>query len=185
MKHYAHSSEDVEQSRAAKVRFKQQIFASVGGGMIFALVGVVTAKLLSMGAATTATTAAATATTATAAAATAGSMVLPVLGIAAVGLIGLGCVYMAAKYLSKAVSLDQETQAEKISQATQGRGPVIAQAPTLQPTKPINVPAGGALGAEDKAAEEVQLSNIPGTTVSDLAYHQKMAASHGEKITLH
>lgn len=167
--------DNIEQSRASKVRFKQQIFASIGGGMIFALVGVITAKLLAPIGATH--IAAGTAATATTAAAT-GSMLLPILGIAAVAAIGISCVYLAAKYLSKAVSLDQETQAEKISQAAKGRGPAIAQEVTLQPAKPYNTPMD--VAQNDNASKE-----IPGTKVTDLAYQQKMAASHGEKITLH
>ncbi len=102
--HYSADDEAANMKRVADVRFKQQIFTSVGGGMLFALVGVVTTSLLG------------------------GSL----LGIAAVGALGLGCVYMAAKYVSQAVAIDQTTQAKKIAAVTRGRGVEHAAQPTVE-----------------------------------------------------
>ncbi len=154
--------------RASKVRFKQQLFASIGGGMIFALVGVVTTALLNGGGAIFGgliTGAAASA-----------------VGIGAVAAIGLTCVFFAAKYLSKAVSLDQDSQAKKINAATKGRGPAISPTPDIQTTKPMGVPFG--LGAAGLTEKELQ-NDTPDTMVSNVMAHEKLAAMESPSRAIH
>jgi hypothetical protein len=165
MRDQTNSLEDSKSSHAANVRFKQQLFASIGGGMIFALVGVVTTALLHG----------------------AGGILASSLGIVTVAAVGLACVYAAAKYLSKAISMDQESQAEKINEAKmRARGITVEQTLPTQDIKPVQPPFGENVAQDASAQAQTPLQDTtPGNTLSDIAYQNKLVMPMGEKITLH
>ncbi len=143
--HYAADEEAANMKRVADVRFKQQIFTSVGGGMLFALVGVVTTTLMSGG-----------------------------LGIGIVAALGLGCAYMAAKYVSQAVALDQTTQAKKIAALSHGRGVGHAVQPTVETQHHHGQPFGMGPAhankhqpvAPDLDAPQAKTPDMPDTRIS-------------------
>lgn len=158
------SEADALTERAAEVRFKQQVFTSIGGGMIFALVGVVATALLAPVVA-------------------GGFSFTALLGVGAVAAAGLSCAFMAAKYLSQAVSMDQDAQAKKIGAVTRGKSPAFTPSINVEQTKPHSVPYGEEATA-DKAHEK-PLKDQPDTVVSHVALHEKMNAMDMPSRAIH
>lgn len=136
------AAEAAVKAKSAHIRFKQQIFMSVGSGMIFALVGAIAAKLLSPSiAAVAAGTTTASVATATVSSGLLSGLLLPALGILAVAAIGLGCVYIGSHFLSEVVALDQSTEAKKIGAASRGHVPDIS--PGFAHPEPSPAPISG------------------------------------------
>jgi hypothetical protein len=175
--------EAAEKARAANIRFKQQVFGTVGSAMLFGLVGVVVTKLLAPvvgGAAATAGASATTAAATTATAAGASSLLVPVLGIAAVAVIGLTCVYLAAKFISTSVSLDQDAQARKIEAAKLRAKGIEQPMPEVTISRPMGTPFGAthAADAGEKAPEATPPApTVPSKTVSNIVSHEKIDKS--------
>ena len=133
--------EHAEKARVAGIRFKQQILQTAGGAMLFALVAMVTTHLLSLG----------------------GGLLMPALGIGTVAALGLGAVFLAARYLTDAISLDQDSQAKKIHEAAKGKEVDIpAIAPSIN--KPIGLPS--ALSAQDAVPQPVSNLDTPSTSIA-------------------
>lgn len=165
--------EAAEKARAANIRFKQQVFGTVGSAMLFGLIGVVTTKLLTLGGAAS------------------GGLLLPALGMGAVAVVGLSCVYLAAKFISTSVALDQDAQARKIALAKSKAKAVEMEqpAPEAGVSKPMGTPFGvthAADGSEKspEAATSAPAPQIPTKTVSNIAAHEKMDKST-ELLTSH
>lgn len=155
--------ERAEQAYSARIKFMQQIFLGMGGAIIFALVGSIGTKLLT-----------------TALMATGTSIALPALGLAGIAAIGLGCIFMGSKYLSRGIAIDQEAQARKIYEASQGRsGPDLAPTPDLEATKTHTLPPGAsALHASETLRETAaDRPDVPSPVVSQASYQQKLLAS--------
>ena len=91
-------------AQAVNAKFKQQVSYGIGAATVFGLVGAVAHAMINplfVGGFTTLSAAA-----------------VPVLGLAALATVGIGLLYLSAKYLSENIVLDQQLQANQISAAT-------------------------------------------------------------------
>ena len=95
------AEEAAEKARSIRTKFKQQLFVGVGGAMVFGLTGGIAAKLLTM--------------------LGTGFSLAPIVGLAAIAAVGLGCLYLGSKFLAEAVAIDQTAQARKIHEAATGK----------------------------------------------------------------
>lgn len=108
-------------SRAVNAKFKQQVSYGVGAAMVFGLVGAVATKLFSF-----AFPAQVAAVGGEVAIGTAAAFSLPaVLGLAALGVVGVGLLYLSAHYLSENTVLDQAMQAKLINHAGRKRAQAV------------------------------------------------------------
>ncbi len=162
--------ETAEKARAAQIRFKQQVFGTVGSAMLFGLVGVATTLLLKGG----------------------GSVLMTALGMGSVAVIGLGCIYLAAKFISTSVAMDQDAQARKIALAKAKAKAVEIEQPATEVTvsRPMGTPFG-VVHTHDEAAREIQpapenrRTAAPSHMISHVAHHEKMHAPAHDMLTSH
>lgn len=135
-------------------RFLQQIFLGLGGATVFGFVGALTRELIAPAAA----------------AINAGALVsAPIVGLAAIGVLGIACLYVGAKFLSNTILMEQDYSAKKIAMAT-GRGRAPVQAPTVETehTKPAAPPIS--VGVSEVASH----APVPSSQVHDVASHQML-----------
>ena len=154
-------------AESARLRFKQQIYVGIGGAIIFALVSTVAISLLGM------VSAAITAHTFGLATLLAPAVAGPLLGLAAVAALGIGCLYVGSHFSSKVVSLDQSTEAKKIGAASKGHALEIA--PSIDHSEPSPIPGIG-------AGAELADKNMPDTRV-DAASVRLDTLARGESAT--
>ena len=155
------TQEDKEtQNATSNARFMQTIFASVGGAIMFGLVGAGAKALIDMaGTAVSTAMAPVVANAATGVVAHAGlsfgaalispAALFPVLGLVGIAAFSLACVYAGAQFMSKTVNMEQETQAQKIAQAHGGKGKEI----DIQPTRIEKTSFIPGVTAGDKTSE--------------------------------
>lgn len=142
-------------SRAVNAKFKQQVSYGVGAAMVFGLVGAVATKLF--GIAFPAEVAAVGAEVTVGAAA---AFSLPaVLGLAALGVVGVGLLYLSAHYLSENTVLDQAMQAKLINHA--GRKRAQAVEPVIDK---VTEPKVSNFPAESLATDRAQAAEISAST---------------------
>ena len=98
-------------AQAVNAKFKQQVAYGLGAALVFGLVSAMAKTLFD------------TAALALAPTATAGAMAAagPILGLVALGVAGVGLLYLSAKFLSENTLLDQHLQAKQISGAARER----------------------------------------------------------------
>lgn len=143
-------AEEASYQRVSRdLKLRNQIFTGLGGATVFGLVSAITSNLipastslLSLGA------------------------ILPVAGIA---IVGMGCLYLASKYFSESVSLDQDISARKIQAAANkdravAQETVLATEATQAQQAAVKTPGMGAQGfaAEaDHAGPAAQAADAP------------------------
>lgn len=139
-------------SRAVSAKFKQQVSYGVGAAVVFGLVGAMAKALFDPLLLPSATLTFATATG-------------PVLGLLALGAVGVGLLYLSAKYLSENTLLDQALQAKQIGAATRAKAPAIEQ---VVAPKVSNFPAPMAdAAALDAPALAAANENTPTTRITN------------------
>jgi hypothetical protein len=120
------------QNAVSSMRFMQMVFGAAGGAILFGIVNTASDPLMEM-ASTAISTAIAKSSGGFAISMLFSSQVLlPVLGLAGIAAVGLGCVYLGAKYMTSLTSLEQETQAQKIAKAKKEAQSVSVD---IQPTR--------------------------------------------------
>jgi hypothetical protein len=143
-------------ARAVSAKFKQQVSYGVGAAMVFGLVGAVATKLFGF-----AFPAQVAAVGGEVALGTAAAFSLPaVLGLAALGVVGVGLLYLSAHYLSENTVLDQAMQAKLISHA--GRAKTKAIEPAIEKVtepKVSNFPSAALAPEMADAAENSATQN--------------------------
>lgn len=144
--------------RATRSRFMHQMFLGIGGATVFGLVGVLSKSLLE---------------------AAAGFELLPILGLVGIGVLGVSCLYVGAKFLSNTIMLDNDYQAKKIGQVT--RAPQMQQ--EVERTRPVGVPAQA--NAMAGLSDQPRTQNVPTTTISDVVSHEKLAAMDSPSHSVH
>lgn len=140
---------------AARGKFRQQISYGIGAAMVFGLFSGLAVKLVSV-------------------AATVGGAA-PIFGLVAMGVAGIGLLYLSAKFLSENTVLDQALQAKLITASqAQGKGQTVAIEPTVE--KPDQFPAAQGLANTDVAGEAVMngASDIPKTTTLERQLSEPM-----------
>lgn len=100
--------------RTVKLRFMQQISYGVGAAMVFGLVTALANNLL-FGSGLVAMTMGAA------------------VGVGAIAAVGVGLIYMSAKFLSENTLLEQDFQAKKIGHATRAAQPTLEQSEVRKP----------------------------------------------------
>ncbi len=138
------SKEEFEDYRArtARYRFMNQLLLGVGGATVFGIVGAVGHSLMAglmtgQMATSTFTLMGLSATT------------LAIGAIAALAVVGIGCVYAGSRFLTRNIIIDQDFQAKKISAAARGKSPEIETTPS-QPTPPATLPVGAETLAQNE-----------------------------------
>jgi hypothetical protein len=113
------------QERTSKIRFKQNMVHGIGAATVFGIATAASGALfkVAMGANLAADLAAASALT----------MGVAWGGIAALIVIGIGCLYLSSKYTSQLVNLEQSRHATQIARGINGVGQGV--------DKPISFPA--------------------------------------------
>ena len=138
------------QKAASNTRFMQMVFGAAGTAILFGMVGTSANYLLGMASkAIVAANIGVPGGMGIGAALMSSQVLLPVLGLAGIAAIGLGCVYIGAQYMTKVNSLEQETQAQKIAKAHDGKLAGVDIQPT--PIEKTNFIPGVTTG--DKASE--------------------------------
>ena len=138
------SEEKEAQNATSNMRFMQMVFGAVGSAIMFGMVGAGANSLLNMASAAIVKAGGLTFATLLSA-----QVALPILGLAGIAAIGLGCVYVGAQYMSKTICMEQETQAQKIAKAHGGKLAGVDIQPT--PIEKTNFIPGVTTG--DKASE--------------------------------
>ncbi len=131
--------------RTVGLRFRQQISYGLGAAMVFGLFTGIATKLVPM-----ALPVAMGGVGVTAAA---------VMGLAGIAIVGMGLIYLSAKFLSENTLLEQDFQAKKIGAAARGVSPTMEQTVNQ---KPMGFPATASLNAAPAMAAEQ-----PSTKVTD------------------
>jgi hypothetical protein len=147
--------------RAVKSRFLHQIFLGVGGATVFGVVGTLAKGLLDM-------------------AFVGGNISLaPALGLAAIGVAGIACLYIGAKYLSQTILLDQDFQAKKIGLAARGVEPTMSAPGVTLRANDVDV-------SKDAAAALPELNAAPLTKVTNIVQHDRVVplAATAEKSAM-
>lgn len=137
-------------ARTARYRFMNQMFLGIGGATLFGVVSAIGVSLLRVVAEQGVWTAASAA---------------PLLGLGAFAVLGVTCIYLGSKYLTKNIILDQDFQAKRIGTIARGKGVVIEP----EQGHPPVLPAGMDGAARDQQDPE------PDTAHGKWA--EKMAAS--------
>ena len=155
------SQKDAAQYRetTTRSRFMQQIFLGLGGATVFGVVGALTHSLLGP---------------AQIAIAHSAFFSAPVLGLAAIALAGVACLYIGATMLSNTIMMEQDYAAKKIAIATNGRAPEIAQTPTLEleHTKQAHVsPIAVSLAEQQKST----IPAAPESIIQHVSAHERLA----------
>lgn len=162
---------DYDARLSERVKFKQQMALGVGGAMVFGLVGAIGHSLIGLMSATTTTTilGAAVATS-----------TLAIGGLALLGVVGVGSIFMGSKYLAESIRIDQNRQAQQIGKAT---GFAVAQ-PVSAPTKTItSTPPGmGVQGAHADKADHHHHSSLQQASpkITETASIERLHAPHRE-----
>lgn len=149
----AAQKEATYKEEVTRSRFMHQMFLGLGGATVFGFIGVLSKELL--GAAITTGAAA------------------PIAGLVGIGLLGIACLYVGAKYLSNTIILDQDYQANKIAMAARGKAPQIA--PTIETERTKTTAGPISTGAAEQPQEQQPLqADIPSPRISDIAFHQPL-----------
>ncbi len=133
-------------ARSVDTKFKQQLFLGVGGAFVFGVAAAIGKGLFDL------------ALAGGAMATTAG------VGLAVLGVVGVICIYMGSKYLSKSILLDQDFQAKKIGAAARG----VNVTPTLEPAQAQE--KGGnvvPIGMANEANMQTPATNVTGIVAQD------------------
>lgn len=147
-------------ARAVSAKFKQQVTYGVGAAMVFGLVGAVASTLFGFAFPAEVTTTGATAVASATAAGTAATLSLPaVLGLVALGVVGVGLLYLSAHYLSENTVLDQAMQAKLINLT--GRKRAQAAEPVIDK---VTEPKVSNFPAESLATDRAQAAEISAST---------------------
>lgn len=143
---------------STRSRFLQQIFLGIGGATVFGFIGVITRELLGP-----------------ASAALGAGQILsaPILGLLGIAAVGIGCLYIGAKYLSNTVMLEQDYSAKRIAMAANVNMRLPQLAPTIdvQHTQPVSMAPVSVSVEEQQAAP----ANLPEPVVHDVSTHQRLA----------
>lgn len=137
-----------QRARSTQAKFKQQVFLGTGGAIVFGLVAAFGTKLLGLVAAS-------------------GGSALPVLGLVAIAAAGIGCIYLGARYMSEAISIDQDAQARKIQEAARARSNDVAI--TVEPERTTTLPLQPA---------GFQPHDTPDHIVHHAEHQQRLADAH-------
>lgn len=154
--------------RTVKLRFMQQISYGLGAAMVFGLFTALATKLapLALGSAEIIAV---------------GGAVIPavaasvpaMIGLAAIATLGIGLIYLSAKFLSENTLLEQDFQAKKIGMATRMQQPLVEQ--TIEQTavtKPTQFPTTVAL---NNAAQ------TPDTTITERSLQERVVPLAAKK----
>lgn len=147
-------------AHAASGKFKQQLAYGVGAAMVFGLFTAISQALFRSAFGGAVAGAAGTTAAATAGTAATGAAALsfwPIVGLVAIAAIGIGCLYLSAKFLSENTLHDQDLQARQIL-AAQGRGPSI--------TEEITAPTPTFPAAQAAKTEETALPATDGVSAA-------------------
>ncbi len=118
-------------AKSINSKFKQVLAYGAGAAMVFGLVNALSGGLMS----------AVTHAFGSAALLASGAGIAPVLGLVALGVIGMGLIYLSARFTAENTVLDNQLQAKQIAVA-RGKAPEIAPvvtqpAPTIPATNSI------------------------------------------------
>lgn len=103
-----------------------------------------------------------------------------VVGLVAIGGLGIGCLYAASKYYAESVRIDQIHQAKQIANGMRGVAPTVEQ--QRPPSFPAQEPAVAhtPVASLDKAA--AALSAVPHTTVTAERALERSAPQAGATV---
>ncbi|MFZ4125388.1 MAG: hypothetical protein ACOYJ2_04885 [Rickettsiales bacterium] len=108
--------------RTVASKFRHQLFLGIGGATVFGLVGAFGKTLFDIAIGETVVKGAFLTLSAPAWAS---------IGLAAIAVVGIGCIYLGSKFLSESILMDQDFQAKKIALATD-----VSRAQALVPESP-------------------------------------------------
>jgi hypothetical protein len=159
------------QDRTAGIRFKQSLIQGIGGPMVFGLVFAASAALfqLAFSAKLAALTGGGAAQGVAAVAATAAT-VWPVVAIAAMVLVGVGCIYYASKLNSELTRLEHNYSARQIAKGINGKSPVLEMQPS-----PVPFASQGQMVSTPDKPQAVQTSQpLPQMQVTSVEHQDKV-----------
>jgi hypothetical protein len=143
--------------RTVGLRFRQQISYGLGAAMVFGLFTAVATQLVPMAIGGVGVAAS----------------IPAMIGLAGIAVIGMGLIYLSAKFLSENTLLEQDFQAKKIGAAARGVSPTMA--PSVD-QKPIPFPATASLDAAPAIGAEQ-----PSTKVTDGILHDRVVSLDAAK----